>query len=131
MRILLDTHVALWAIADDRRLPQRARKLIADGKNSIVVSAATIWEIAIKHALARGKRNAMPLSGAQALKHFLAAGYETLSISPAHAAALDSLSIRHGDPFDRILIAQALAEPLRLLTADARIAEYSDSVILV
>lgn len=130
MRILLDTHIALWAIVDDRRLSRRARSLIDDRRNSIVVSAATVWEIAIKHAVSRGKRNAMPLSGSEALKHFLAAGYETLSISPAHAAASDLLPTRHGDPFDRILIAQALTEPLRLLTADARVAEYSDTVIL-
>jgi PIN domain nuclease of toxin-antitoxin system len=130
VRILLDTHIALWAIVDDRRLSRRARSLIDDRRNSIVVSAATVWEIAIKHAVSRGKRNAMPLSGSEALKHFLAAGYETLSISPAHAAASDLLPTRHGDPFDRILIAQALTEPLRLLTADARVAEYSDTVIL-
>ncbi len=62
MRVLLDTHIALWAIADDPKLPAEARVLIADKENVIVVSAASVWEIAIKHALARGKPNDMPLS---------------------------------------------------------------------
>ena len=131
MRILLDTHVALWAIVDDPRLPKHARRLIEDSRNSIVISAATVWEISIKHAVSRGPRKAMPMSGSEALKQFLAAGYETVSISPAHAAALDSLPTKHSDPFDRILVAQAIAEPLRLLTADERLAEYSDTVIVV
>jgi PIN domain nuclease of toxin-antitoxin system len=131
VRILLDTHIALWAIVGDPRLPRLARTLIQDGKNSIVVSAASVWEIAIKHAVSRGGPMVMPMSGSEALNEFLAAGYEALAISPAHAAALDSLPSRHRDPFDRILVAQAIAEPLRLLTADARLAEYSDTVILV
>jgi PIN domain nuclease of toxin-antitoxin system len=131
VRILLDTHVALWAIVDDLRLPQKARKLIDDRANSIVVSAATVWEIAIKHAVSRGKANSMPMSGADALKDFLAAGFETLSVSPTHAAAMDQLPMIHRDPFDRLLVAQALSEPLRLLTHDKQIAQYGDSIILV
>jgi PIN domain nuclease of toxin-antitoxin system len=131
VRILLDTHIALWAIVEDRRLPRHARTLIGDRENSIIVSAATIWEIAIKHAAARGKADAVPMSGSDALEDFLAAGYEMLSVSPAHAAAVDSLPMIHRDPFDRILIAQAISEPARLLTADRRMAGYSDTVILV
>jgi len=131
VRILLDTHIALWAIVDHVRLPRQARILINDRENSIVVSAATVWEIAIKHAIARGKMNAMPMSGRDALKNFLAAGYEMLSVSASHAAAVDTLANIHSDPFDRILIAQAITEPARLLTSDGRLAEYSDTVILV
>ena len=131
MRILLDTHVALWAIIDDRRLPQRARTLISDRNNSIVVSAATICEIAIKQSVARGETDAVPMSGGDALDDFLAAGYEMLSVSVTHAAAVDSWPMIHRDPFDRILIAQAISEPARLLTADRRVAEDSDTVILV
>ncbi len=67
MRVLLDTHIALWAIADDPRLPADARRIIADIDNVILVSAASIWEIAIKHALARGGPNDMPISGVEAL----------------------------------------------------------------
>jgi PIN domain nuclease of toxin-antitoxin system len=131
VRRLLDTHIALWAITDDPRLPAQARALIADADNDVLVSAASIWEIAIKHALARGGPNDMPISGSQALKHFQAAGYETLPVTAAHAAAVDRLAPKHSDPFDRLLVAQALTEPLRLLTHDAHVARYGDTVILV
>lgn len=131
MRLLLDTHIALWAIVDDPRLSAEARALINDSGNTIVVSAATVWEIAIKHALARGGPNGMPVSGSTALRHFQAAGYEILAISAAHAAAVDKLPAHHYDSFDRLLVAQAISEPLRLLTHDAQMARYSDTIILV
>jgi PIN domain nuclease of toxin-antitoxin system len=131
VRLLLDTHVALWAIADDDRLSAKARRLIDDAENDIVVSAATVWEISIKHALARDGPNDMPISGEEALGYFKDAGFELLSISPTHAAAVEALPPLHADPFDRILIAQALTTPLRLLTHDQRIAGYSDLVIAV
>ena len=128
MHLLLDTHVALWALLDDARLPERGRELIADADNTITVSAASVWEIAIQHGLARGD---MPVSGAQALQWFRRAGYALLDIKPEHAAAVETLPPLHADPFDRLLVAQALAEPLRLITNDRAVAAYSDSVILV
>lgn len=128
MRLLLDTHIALWAIADSPRLPARERALILDPGNDVVVSAASVWEIAIKHALGRGD---MPLSGAQAVEYFSQAGYEWLPVLPGHAAAIGNLPAHHADPFDRLLIAQALTEPLRLLTHDAVLARYSAAVILI
>jgi PIN domain nuclease of toxin-antitoxin system len=131
VRLLLDTHIALWAIADDDRLSAKARGLIDDAENEIVVSAATLWEISIKHALARGGPNDMPISGREALGYFKEAGFELLSISPTHTVAIEALEPLHADPFDRILVAQALSVPLRLLTHDQRIAAYSDLVILV
>jgi PIN domain nuclease of toxin-antitoxin system len=131
MRLLLDTHIALWAIADDPRLPDAARQLIVDPESEIIVSAATIWEIAIKHALARGGPNDMPISGQQALHHFATAGYGLLNVTPSHAASVELLPAIHDDPFDRILVAQALAVPLRLLTRDARLAGYGDFVVVV
>ncbi|WP_158923493.1 type II toxin-antitoxin system VapC family toxin [Acidisphaera sp. S103] len=131
MRLLLDTHIAIWAIADHPNLSVKARNLINDPDNAIVVSAATIWEIAIKHALARGSVNDMPISGDEALGFFREAGFEMLDISPAHAAAVETLTPLHGDPFDRLLVAQAMAVPLRLVTHDQKIAAYSDSIILV
>jgi PIN domain nuclease of toxin-antitoxin system len=90
-----------------------------------------VWEILIKHALARGGPNDMPISAQEALGYFKDAGFELLSISPNHAVAAETLGPLHGDPFDRILIAQALTTPLRLLTHDQRIAAYSDTVIAV
>ena len=131
MKLLLDTHIALRAIADDDRLSAKARGLINDPENEIVVSAATVWEISIKHALARGGPNDMPISGQDALGYFKDAGFEMLAISPAHTAAIEVLAPLHADPFDRMLVAQALSVPLRLLTHDHRIAAYSDLVILV
>jgi PIN domain nuclease of toxin-antitoxin system len=131
VRILLDTHIALWAVADDARLPAKARQLIGDADNVVIVSAVSIWEIAIKHALPRGTRNDIPISGTEALKYFAAAGFQILAVAAEHAAAVDFLPDPHADPFDRLIVAQAITEPLRLLTHDKRVAEYSDSIILV
>lgn len=128
MRLLLDTHVALWAIVDDPRLPRVARELIAAPSNTVVVSAVTVWEVAIKHALARED---MPISGAQALRWFRSAGYVLLDLTPEHAAGVESLPRIHADPFDRLLVSQALAEPLRLVTHDATVARYSDTIVAV
>jgi PIN domain nuclease of toxin-antitoxin system len=131
VRLLLDTHISLWAVAADGRLPTKARQLIADRVNEVYVSAASLWEIAIKHALARGGPNDMPISAEAALGYFRDAGYALLDISPAHVVAVESLPPLHADPFDRILVAQALTVPLRLLTHDHRVARYSDTVIAV
>ena len=131
MRLLLDTHIAIWAIADHPNLSGKARRLIDDDDAIVFVSAATIWEISIKHALGRGRPNGMPISGAEALGYFKDAGFQMLDMSPAHAVALETLPQLHADPFDRMLVAQALTTPLRLLTADRRVAAYSDVVILV
>jgi len=128
MNLLLDTHIALWALADSPRLPGKARELILEPGNTIWVSAASVWEIAIKHSLGRGD---MPVSGAQALALFEEAGFLMLAVSGEHAAALAQLPAHHADPFDRMLASQALTEPLRLLTHDAMLARYSDTVILV
>ena len=131
MRLLLDTHIALWAIADHPALSAKARELIQDADNEVVISAASIWEIAIKHALARGGPNDMPISGHQALNYFRTAGFQTLAVSAGHAAEVETLPRLHADPFDRMLVAQALSVPLRLLTHDHRLAAYSDTVILI
>jgi PIN domain nuclease of toxin-antitoxin system len=129
LRLLLDTHIALWAVVDDPRLSVRARDLIADPDGEVFVSAASLWEIAIKHALARGAPSDMPISGQEALGYFRRAGYELLDISPAHVVAVETLPMLHADPFDRILVAQAMSVPLRLLTHDPTVARYSDSII--
>jgi len=131
VRLLLDTHVALWAIVDDTRLPAEAAEPIADPANEVFVSMASLWEIAIKYALAPGKPNDVPISAREALGYLLAAGYVLLDIAPGHAVAIEGLPMLHADPFDRILIAQALTVPLRLLTHDVRAARYSDTVIMV
>lgn len=130
MRLLLDTHVALWAIVDDERLSSRARDLIGEPGNIIVVSAASVWEITIKHGLARGAPSDMPISGKEALGFFRTAGYSLLSVTPEHVAAVADLAPLHRDPFDRLLVAQALYEPLRLITHDRHLLGYSDAILL-
>ncbi len=131
MRLLLDTHIALWAVVDDGRLGPTASELIADPANEVFVSAASLWEIAIKHALARGKANDMPVSAQEALGYFRDAGFALLDIASAHTVEVERLPMLHADPFDRLLVAQAITVPLRLLTHDARVAQYSDTVIVV
>jgi PIN domain nuclease of toxin-antitoxin system len=128
MRLLLDTHIALWAITDSPALPAQARRHILAPHNEVYVSAASIWEISIKHGLGRGN---MPVSGGEAAEYFAQAGYMTLDISTQHAVLVESLLPHHADPFDRMLVAQALSEPMRLLTHDKALSVYSDTVILV
>jgi len=128
LNLLLDTHIALWAITDSPKLPQSARELIASPKNTVWVSAAAVWEIAIKHSLGRGD---MPVSSAQALAYFQEAGYRILAVAAEHAVAVEALAAHHQDPFDRIMVAQALLEPMRLMSHDPMVAQYSDTVIKI
>ncbi len=128
MNLLLDTHVALWAITDSPRLSASARTLILAPRANIWISAASIWEIAIKHALGRGD---IPVSSEEAMTYFRASGYRFLAIEPEHAMAVANLPSHHQDPFDRLLVAQAQVEPMRLLTADRLVARYSDTIILI
>lgn len=126
MNLLLDTHVALWAITDHPKLTKKARELIESPRSTVWISAASLWEIAIKHGLGRSD---MPVSGQDALRYFRESGYRFLAIEPEHAAAVEDLPAHHADPFDRILVAQALTEPMRLITHDPLIARYSDTII--
>jgi PIN domain nuclease of toxin-antitoxin system len=128
VRLLLDTPIALWALVDSPRLPAEARLLILAPGNEVAVSAASVWEVGIKHGLA--KKN-MPVSGAAARSWFMRAGYTLLPVTAEHAALVGELPSHHADPFDRMLVAQALAEPMRLVTHDPTVARYSDTVILV
>ena len=126
MRLLLDTQVALWALTDSPRLSQRARGLILDTHSEVFVSVASLWEIAIKHQLGRGE---MPVSSSRAAELFRTAGFAELPILSGHVITVETLPPIHGDPFDRILVAQALTEPLRLLTHDRTVSRYSDAII--
>lgn len=126
MNLLLDTHVALWAITDSPKLSRKARDLIQAPRTTVWISAANVWEIAIKHALGRGD---MPVYGQDAVRYFCESGYRFLPIDVDHALAVESLPAHHQDPFDRILVAQALVEPMRLMTHDPLVARYSDTII--
>ena len=119
MRLLLDTHVLLWWLTDDARLGLPARVLIREPENLVFVSAATIWEIRIKQGI--GKLEL----GAQFEEQLAREPFEHLSVTHAHAHALAGLPPHHRDPFDRILIAQALTEDLTLLTHDDAVRRYA------
>lgn len=125
MRLLLDTQVFLWVVTDDPRLLPSSRKLLP-GAREIYISAASIWEIAIKCRL--GKLHADMDRIVAAIEE---SGFHPLAISPLHASMVEGLPDLHRDPFDRLLIAQALAEPLRLVTADAVLQPYSDLITLI
>jgi PIN domain nuclease of toxin-antitoxin system len=131
MRLLLDTHVLLWTLVDDPRLSTQARGHITDPTATIFVSAASIWEISIKHGLGRTGPGAMPISGEDAVGYCGKAGFTLLPISARHAAAVETLPAVHGDPFDWMLVAQAKTEPLILLTHDAQVAAYGPGILLV
>lgn len=131
MSFLLDTHIALWAITDDPRLPPSIRAYIENPDSRIVVSAASVWEIAIKHALGQRRRDAMPISAEAAHSAFVDTEFEMLPISSAHAIRAGILPPLHSDPFDRMLIAQAMVEGLVLITRDNSLAAYHPGVIVV
>lgn len=130
MRLLVDTHVAIWTITDDAKLSKRARNLLSDKSSLPFVSSISIWEIAIRHRLAR-RNTDIPVSAPQALEWLERAGFGLLSMTAAHAIMAEQLALPHADPFDRMLLAQALAEPMHLVTHDAHLAAYGSGVIRV
>jgi len=131
MRLLLDTHIALWAMTESPRLPGRARSLISSVDAALLVSVVSLWEIGIKHARRRGRPNDMPISAAEMARLLAGAKCEILPVSLAHVLEVETLPDLHRDPFDRMLVAQARSEPLRLLTVDAQLAAYGDAIELV
>jgi len=124
MRLLLDTHIFLWAVSGSAQLKPAVRRVIA-AADEVYVSAASIWEIAIKAQLGKIRADTDQLVAA-----IEGSGFVELPVRAAHAAAVANLVFHHNDPFDRLLVAQAIAEPLRLLTADAVLAKFSDIVVL-
>jgi len=121
MKLLLDTHLLLWAAGDPDRLPAAARRLLDDLQNELIFSSASLWEVAIKHGLSRGD---FRVDTRLLRRGLLDNGYGELPITSEHAVALDSLPSIHKDPFDRILIAQSMVEGITLLTADPLVAQY-------
>jgi PIN domain nuclease of toxin-antitoxin system len=128
MRLLLDTHVLIWAVDEPSRLDAATRDLLEDPANEVLFSAASIWEIAIKAALGRADFPRRPEPIAQAARE---TGFVELPISAAIAARVVDLPLHHRDPFDRLLVAQALAEPAQFLTADPLLLRYSELVRLI
>ena len=123
MRVLLDSHAFLWAATEDDRLPGAVRDLIADLRTKVAISVVTTWELTLKHLA--GKL-ALPAPPAEHFAdHIDEFGYELLPVHQRHVAALPELPAIHRDPFDRMLIAQALVEDLDLVTGDERIRRYA------
>jgi PIN domain nuclease of toxin-antitoxin system len=120
MRLLLDTHILLWWLMGDRRLPKSLAKVLASSENDIAVSAATLWEIVIKHMLGR-----IDVDLDELLSSISGDGFSELPVQFRHTLTLQSLPRHHDDPFDRILISQSVAEGRRLVTTDTSILSYA------
>jgi PIN domain nuclease of toxin-antitoxin system len=125
LKLLLDTQLLLWAAGQSDRLSPAARKQLNDRKNELYFSAASIWEISIKNSLGRDDFHADPRVLRRGL---LDNGYIELPITGQHAANVDSFPLLHKDPFDRLLLAQAVTEGITLLTTDAQLSRYKGPV---
>jgi len=128
MKLLLDTHVLLWAAGEPNRLPHQIRELLGDPDNELLFSAASIWEIAIRSGLGREE---FQVNARLLRRGLLDNDYEELPIRSEHVLAIDALPPIHRDPFDRILIAQATIEGIELLTADQVVARYPGPIRMV
>ena len=126
MKVLLDTHLLIWAACGN--LPSKAIPYIDDKANGLLFSSASIWEVAIKNGLGRAD---FSLDPAALFDGLLAAGYRELPITGRHCLLLRTLPKLHKDPFDRILLAQAVGEGIMLITTDKALEQYSDSIVFV
>jgi PIN domain nuclease of toxin-antitoxin system len=128
VRLLLDTHILLWALIEPDRLSDDLRAQLEDRDHAVLFSAASIWEMSIKAALGRTDLKVAP---SEIVAAAIDAGFEELPVRSAAALAVATLPHHHRDPFDRLLVAQAMTEPARLYTADAALAPYSGLVVRV
>ncbi|MBB2930656.1 type II toxin-antitoxin system VapC family toxin [Paraburkholderia silvatlantica] len=125
MRLLIDTHIFLWAMSGDKQLTKNAEAIMLSAE-AVFVSAASIWEIEIKSGIGKLDADVNEL-----VARMEEAGFRELPVTVAHAAAVRDLPDIHRDPFDRLLVAQAITEPLRLLTNDDTVGRYSELVITI
>ncbi len=121
MKLLLDTHLLLWAAGEPNRLSRKARTLIGNPENELLFSAASLWEVAIKRGLGRSD---FQVDARLLRRGLLDNGYSELPIVSDHVVATESLPPIHKDPFDRVLVAQATVEGITLLTTDSLVAQY-------
>lgn len=128
MQLLVDTQVLLWAIAEPKRIPHDARRRLESTENVVLFSAASIWEIAIKLQIGR---ITLPVTLDQLVEATRTMGLFELPVTAAHAASVARLPLLHRDPFDRLLVCQAMLGPARLLTADKALVRYSELVELL
>jgi PIN domain nuclease of toxin-antitoxin system len=125
MKLLLDTHLLLWAAGEPRRLSKPARRLIDNPDNQLLFSAASLWEVAIKRRLGRED---FKVDARLLRRGLLDNGYSELPIISDHVVATESLPLLHRDPFDRILVAQATVEGVTLLTIDSLVSQYAGPI---
>jgi PIN domain nuclease of toxin-antitoxin system len=128
MKFLFDTHIAIWTLFNDYRLNPSAREIVSNPENEFVFSVCNIWEIAIKRGI---NASGFQHNPREIRQYLLRNGCEELSIQSRHVVEVDSLPPIHKDPFDRILIAQAMVEGITLLTADSVIAQYPGPILKV
>jgi len=128
VRLLVDTHVLLWAVGATRSLESATRRLLEDGRNQVFFSSISIFEIAAKRAA--GRRSAPSLGAGVVLDLALRLDMQELQVSSAHALAVEAIALMHPDPFDRMLLAQAQVEDMRLVTHDETLASYDSRTIL-
>ena len=125
MKVLLDTHLLLWAANEPKRIPKAARDLIEETENDLLFSAASMWEIAIKRSLGRADFQVNPRVLWRAL---LENGYSELAITSEHVIQVDQLPPKHKDPFDRVLVGQAMVEGITLVTNDQKLMGYPGAI---
>ncbi len=125
MKLLLDTHILLWWIKNNKHLTTKARQLIENQRNVVIVSAASMWELAVKRAVGK-----IEVDLTQLEQYITAGDFETLSITMHHAVAVSDLPMHHRDPFDRMLLAQCIVESAQLLTSDAALKAYGKFVVI-
>ena len=133
MKLLLDTHIILWALDDNPKLPNQARALIMDAQNDIYYSSASIWETTIKYM---SRPDKIRISGSKLSELCREMGYQMLPIADNHVKVLETLVYHnknqvHNDPFDRIMIAQAKADGLKFVTHDSKIPFYEEACVMV
>ena len=126
MKLLLDTHAFLWFVAGDERLSRKARRAMENDEAELHLSSASVWEIAIKSSLGR---LTLPTPLRVYVAEKVASGFHMLPVEWEHAAAVETLPLHHRDPFDRLLVAQAMAENLTVVTGDALFRSYGVKVL--
>ncbi len=132
MKVLIDTHIALWALMDDPKMPKEAEKILMDENNEIYYSTASVWEVAIKHCI---RPDDMMVDGRLFEKGCEDNGYRVLPVFNRHTFLLDSLkrsddAPKHNDPFDRLLICQSKTEGMKFLTHDSLLFDYNEECII-
>lgn len=132
MRVLVDTHIALWALMDDLKMPKEAKKILMDEDNDIYYSTVSVWEVAIKHCI---RPDDMIVDGRLFEKGCEDNGYKVLPVFNHHIFVLDSLkrpddAPKHNDPFDRLLICQSKTEGMKFLTHDSLLRDYNEECII-